>query len=806
MSLFPTFLPPRPLTVELLEERCRAELGLAPEIRPWQALPRDRRMIADRKKALIFALCYASVWRLRVRALLRDTALDRISEIVLWGAGAGCAGVALAELMRERGMAERIRRVTVYEENSWLYPMAMDNMRHAFPEAYVHGEQAALPAENVWPTVSGYTGTTDGVPLHLLGDALCRPGIRVERIARMIAGGSEHKIIAFLSALNDSSQRGAELISLFPDRKLQVDILARRLGFLTPELSVSCRGLLADCRGLADSALTQYMPPDMPQIKESSAPDYPAGALAAYAGLPRCAVAIGKLFRDTAPGTIVLLRPAAGLVSPDMVILRDGMMPLVIRLLTSCDAPPAVVRDLSEASGAIARMMTARCGYRHLYTRVGMAAVCCGVQKKEYSQLVNYGVAVIDMEELFEPGRPSSLLVASPDMNAAGLAPYLSPPYHNSRDITPDSPVAGFAGKIAHAASDADRRVLVKVRGLADIPALRAALRHTEVEFAPQAVIIATESELERYLSWRPKISFSPRLREVTAAAEPGAVYNTASNPFLSTFDSIFEAESSEILHTAPPQGGSMPACFAEGLRDASELLAKGMRDFMLSPDCGDAVRVCLLPDRLAPDRVAGEMLRQMEICGLQPAQTAVLGYDVPLLRAMHNALERSRQILRGSSRPNSTLPLSRATVNARRRLNPSYSPPQSLRQPEIVCPDIPLRTMFLSAGEIARLSRGRARPGHDELRALTSARIREFDVASLTGAMTFAHADHFRCLSSPDVAIVADTATLQPDTLLRAASRATQRLLILLRGSGPVADMLGRYSGVSSPVPESMM
>ena len=522
----------RPLSVERLAKLCRARSGLCVNTPLWRMLPCDISKI-ERGQVEILTAAYAEAVSVRVRAAFQSFDFSALQdcEIVLWGSADALQGVALAQLMRERGVAQLVRRVTIFEPNRYLAAYAAENMRAALPEAVVDAEAVWIPVEGRWPVVRSFTPEHHDV-LHIVGSTLFADRVKLRRLAWLMTSGSATHHIALTSPLTDRSQRCAELASLFVDKFVWSDISETDYTYLSDGTPLSLRAVTFTCRSRTLNEDVVGLPPDFAAVSHGSHLDFPVGAHVRYSGLPDGVISLCNRIRKLYPeGLSIHLRPSIGTLSPDIVILREGFRPIVIKIVCKdglydtrsihrclhmlrreCVALSDIAMHECEVQGALLSLDLSRSDF--------MAALFNSVLTQQNLG----GISIIGKDSCFENDVVrfvDGLFVPVCNRNINDtISGEIAPVWHSAMtgmDIkfTPwQLAVASGAGRSEYVsgppgcgktmslavrsviASQHGGRVLVVVHNSADIAAFRICLRRVPADYAPGRIHVRTYAQL----------------------------------------------------------------------------------------------------------------------------------------------------------------------------------------------------------------------------------------------------------------------------------------------------------------------
>lgn len=776
----------------------------------WAALPRDLGDIRTRREAELLAYWYAPADTLRTRSLFRDFSFPEGEiEIVLWQAGCGASAAALMDIAREREVYDSIKYITIIEPCSPLADFATDYMRRKAPDALVTHLHASLPAAGRWPVVEHFAAKAD-VVIHMFASSLCHPDIKRHRLAQIAASSGRDVFIAIQSPLNDSSCRIGEFASCFPDSETLNTISTSRLGYLSPALPVSCCGQLLRLKSLSTAAPVQTSVPDEIGVSSAGHPDFPVGAQIRYAGLPEPALSVCQFLNRLAQGTLtMLMRPRIGIETPDLILLRRNAAPLVIMIGDSDSFP-----GKWAAMRASAFLLQSRLADEAAPETVRMLYIS--------TDNTAHPPESITMEQLFSKRTINEILPPAGIAIPTSLATLICPPHRIGRLIA-DKPLprrsicrASYGSGLTYnlvleaAASvhTCQRRVLILLTSASFLPSLHHCLKHIDCDFEPSALAVMTSAELASQAALRIPQVFSAEQHD--CAAEPQTLYSSLPQ---NRFDRIFVDEADRLSPTeledlclrylAPEGEIALFTHSADFLKDdeewaprelpvpCSRFKSEALTAFLTSlndapaeiPDTdGERLTIQAVNPGLPPDRLAGECLRKMDEKQWRPDHTVILGDSIRLLRDMHSAIEQSRRIYNSdvNKRHLRTTGLTESELIARRKYNPSFTDDNAKSRFKCYFPSVPVYPLFIPAEEIRSLA---ARGGLDKakLKILSAVRQKSFHPDSHAEALLMAHISHFRGLERPNVILILDR-PLSGDELMRAVSRASERLMILRR------------------------
>lgn len=771
----------------------------------WAALPRDLSDIRTRREAELLAYWYAPTDTLRTRSLFRDfTFPDGEIEIVLWQSGCGASAAALLDLAREQGAEDSIKHLTIIEPCSPLADFVADYMRRKAPGALVTHLHASLPATGRWPVVEHFTAKA-GTVIHLFSASLCHPDIKQNQLAKIIASSAREVFVVIHSPLNDLSHRIGEFAAHFPDSEVITDISTPRLGYLSPQLPLSCCGKLLRLTSRT-AAVTEQLPA-AEDVTASSAghPDFPIGAQIKDAALPPQALSICQFLNRLAQGELtILLRPRIGLETPDLLLLRRNAAPLLIMIGDTNSFPSS--RATLRASASLLQSLLAQEG---LPGTIRMLHISTDNSANPPES--------ITLDQLFAKRTINEILPPTAAKLPPNVVELIAPPHRKGR-LVPDKELprrsicrapygAGLTYNLVLEAAASlpifQRRVLILLPSASLLPSVRHCLKHIDCDFEPAALAVMTCAELAAQTALsNPQQTFA---EQQDCAADVQALYSAMPR---NRFDRIFVDEADllspeelEDLYLRYLSPGGEIALFthsADFLKDAegwvqrelaeprsrfnSEALTGFLASLEMQDTDGDRLSIQSLNPGLPPDRLAGECLRQMDEKQWRPDHTVILSDNVKLLRDMHRAIEQSRRIYNSAAnkRQPRTTGLTESELIARRKYNPSFTDDGAKNRFKCYFPSVPVHTLFIPADELIALS-ARAALDKTKLKSLSLMRQKSFRPDQHAEALLMAHISHFRGLERPNVILILDR-PLPADELMRAASRASERLMILRR------------------------
>ncbi|MCF0158761.1 MAG: AAA family ATPase [Veillonella sp.] len=302
--------------------------------RPWVNLFHGTSLLSTDEQLCRYMLAYGDMHEVKCRASFQNFPFDKLIsniEIVDWGCGQGLATCVTLDILKEHGISDQIKKITLIEPSVAALARAKANVSHMI------GGTAAIHTINKY--LPGYTDELDYVisyhpemphVIHLFSNILDIPSVNIEKLSQMLVETGRSNFVLCMGPLNPNEWRLKTFAEYFKGAKLFSDISSSTYGFTPRTLhSFSCRTQcfefspsttqLSDINeiNLKDKEIdNEYIDDYSPVTKRfADTTDFSKDLLNAYE----------TIYKQLNPTDILLLRPNINADTPDIVLFRHNV-------------------------------------------------------------------------------------------------------------------------------------------------------------------------------------------------------------------------------------------------------------------------------------------------------------------------------------------------------------------------------------------------------------------------------------------------------------------------------------------------
>lgn len=221
--------------IDNIISRARERLPYQYRKTPWKCI-KDRRWILNSENELNAYLCaYGEMHKVKCYSALQNFPYNELPqriEIVDWGCGQGVATICLMDCLYDRGLLQRLKKVTLIEPSQVAISRAAENINNALSGRNVEVKvlQKYLPSST--PSISEirslemlYPGT-----IHLFSNILDLTSVNLRATASIIEAGNGLQFIVCMGPVNANAGRIDEFSAYFSNATLFSDICNPRFG------------------------------------------------------------------------------------------------------------------------------------------------------------------------------------------------------------------------------------------------------------------------------------------------------------------------------------------------------------------------------------------------------------------------------------------------------------------------------------------------------------------------------------------------------------------------------------------------
>lgn len=214
---------------------------------PWSVTDHGRKLLQNTGELAAYLCAYGEMHKIKCLAALQNFPYEELPstfQIVDWGCGQGIGTICMMDCLHERGILNRLRKVTLIEPSQTALSRAEENVSTALNgwNVAIETQQKYLPSND-----SGSSQVTD-LPLtlpgtiHLFSNILDITAVSLKGTAKLIAAGRGMQFVVCVGPMNENSPRIDEFSRFFIDSTIFSDIANWRYGITSDTMhSFSCK-------------------------------------------------------------------------------------------------------------------------------------------------------------------------------------------------------------------------------------------------------------------------------------------------------------------------------------------------------------------------------------------------------------------------------------------------------------------------------------------------------------------------------------------------------------------------------------
>lgn len=215
--------------------KARANLPYQYKRTPWTCI-KDRRWILSSEDELNAYLCaYGEMHKVKCFSALQNFPYDDLPqriEIIDWGCGQGIATICLMDCLYDRGLLQRLKKVTLIEPSPIALSRATENINNALKGWNIEVEtlQKYLPSAN--PSMNEVRSLNMRFPgtIHLFSNILDLTAVSLRATASLIEAGHGSQFIVCMGPVNSNAGRIDEFSAYFSNTTIFSDICNPKFG------------------------------------------------------------------------------------------------------------------------------------------------------------------------------------------------------------------------------------------------------------------------------------------------------------------------------------------------------------------------------------------------------------------------------------------------------------------------------------------------------------------------------------------------------------------------------------------------
>ena len=215
-------------------------------IKPWENLVHGTELLSTDEQLCCYMLAYGEMHATKCRAAFQNFPFEKLIstvEIVDWGCGQGLATCVALEVLKERGLDSRVKKITLIEPSEAALSRAKINIAQKVSgSASIHLINKYLPAcsENA-DSIENFYAEYPYV-IHLFSNILDIPSVDIHKLSRIVVSAGMHNFVLCMGPMNTNQWRLKAFAGYFHGAKLFSNIFSPVYSYTRRTLhSFGCR-------------------------------------------------------------------------------------------------------------------------------------------------------------------------------------------------------------------------------------------------------------------------------------------------------------------------------------------------------------------------------------------------------------------------------------------------------------------------------------------------------------------------------------------------------------------------------------
>lgn len=322
------------LTIEKIIDISNELLPLELRERPWENLVHGTNLLSTDEQLCRYMLAYGEMHEVKCRAAFQHFPFDKLVsniEIVDWGCGQGLATCVALDILKDRGLFDQVKKITLIEPSSAALARAKVNVTHIVRgSASIHTINKYLPGySEELDCVKSYQPEMPHV-IHLFSNILDIPTVNIEKLSQMLSVSGTSNFVLCMGPLNPNQWRMKAFADYFHGIGLFSNIFSSVYGYTTRTLhAFSCRtqGFEFSSSTTKWDGLNGYESRNM-EIEQEYIDDYSSvkKRFAKNTDFSESLLSVYEKIHDQLNSTdVLLLRPNISGDTPDIVLFRPNV-------------------------------------------------------------------------------------------------------------------------------------------------------------------------------------------------------------------------------------------------------------------------------------------------------------------------------------------------------------------------------------------------------------------------------------------------------------------------------------------------
>lgn len=234
------------LTIEKIIDISNELLPLQFRERPWENLAHGTNLLSTDEQLCRYMLAYGEMHVVKCRAAFQHFPFDKLIsniEIVDWGCGQGLASCVSLDILKDRGLIDQVKKITLIEPSSAALARAKVNVAHIVRgSASIHSINKYLPGyTDEFDCVEAYQAEMPHV-IHLFSNILDIPTVNIEKLSQMLITSGTSNFVLCMGPMNPNQWRLRAFAGYFHGAEFFSNIFSSVYGYTTRTMhSFGCR-------------------------------------------------------------------------------------------------------------------------------------------------------------------------------------------------------------------------------------------------------------------------------------------------------------------------------------------------------------------------------------------------------------------------------------------------------------------------------------------------------------------------------------------------------------------------------------
>lgn len=225
------------LTIERIIDISEQMLPENLRVRPWQNLVHGTDLLSSDEQLCRYMLAYGEMHAVKCRAAFQKFPFEKLIsniEIIDWGCGQGLATCVALEVLKERGLIDKVKKITLIEPSNVALSRAKINVTHKVKGgSSVHTVQKYLPGYSDNPNCIESIQIDHPYVIHLFSNILDIPSVNIEKLAKMIVSAGRNNFVLCMGPLNPNQWRMRAFAGYFHGAEFFSNIFSSVYGYTT---------------------------------------------------------------------------------------------------------------------------------------------------------------------------------------------------------------------------------------------------------------------------------------------------------------------------------------------------------------------------------------------------------------------------------------------------------------------------------------------------------------------------------------------------------------------------------------------